>query len=203
MTNATLPSQPRETCTDRHLNQPSPCPRGARFPRRDLRGAPRLSARTCQGSDVLGCVHTIAGSGEADARPHANRPSTPVTVRFSDSTGLPTIPDNDPARSARGASQSASTWANTRTPTLSGTPERLPVRTGEEFLEFIRAAAAFGAGRPEAFRAFLADPPNAKRFIEGPKPIPTSFTRSLFCGHGFRVHQRRRAASSRAVPHPA
>jgi len=31
--------------------------------------------------------------------PHANRPSTPVTVRFSNSTGLPTIPDNDTARS--------------------------------------------------------------------------------------------------------
>ena len=26
--------------------------------------------------------------------PHANRPSTPITVRFSISTGVPTIPDN-------------------------------------------------------------------------------------------------------------
>ena len=31
--------------------------------------------------------------------PHASRPSTPVTVRYSDGTGLPDIPDNDPARS--------------------------------------------------------------------------------------------------------
>src|SRR5439155_15845740 len=31
--------------------------------------------------------------------PHAGRPSTPVTVRFSDSTGVPTTPDNDPQRS--------------------------------------------------------------------------------------------------------
>ena len=31
--------------------------------------------------------------------PHASAPSTPVTVRYSDGTGLPTIPDNDPARS--------------------------------------------------------------------------------------------------------
>src|SRR5579862_9028906 len=31
--------------------------------------------------------------------PHANRASTPVTVRYSDSTGLPNIPDNDPTRS--------------------------------------------------------------------------------------------------------
>src|SRR5713226_4752029 len=31
--------------------------------------------------------------------PHASRPSTAVTVRYSNSTGVPTIPDNDPARS--------------------------------------------------------------------------------------------------------
>jgi Catalase len=31
--------------------------------------------------------------------PHASRPSTAVTVRYSNATGVPTIPDNDPARS--------------------------------------------------------------------------------------------------------
>src|ERR671938_47461 len=34
--------------------------------------------------------------------PHASRPSTPVTVRFSDSTGVPAVPDNDPRSSPRG-----------------------------------------------------------------------------------------------------
>ena len=55
-----------------------------------------------------------------------------------------------------------------------------PVRTGEEFVELMHAAAAFGAGRPEAMGAFLATHPNAKKFIETPKPIPTSFTREAF-----------------------
>src|SRR5947199_873359 len=32
--------------------------------------------------------------------PHANRPYTPVTVRYSGSSGLPTGPDNDPATSS-------------------------------------------------------------------------------------------------------
>src|SRR5262249_33992879 len=53
-----------------------------------------------------------------------------------------------------------------------------PVRTGVEFLEFLRAAA--GAGKPEALGAFLATHPNARRFVEAPKPIPTSFTREAF-----------------------
>src|SRR6185312_11826406 len=33
---------------------------------------------------------------------HAVRSSTPVTVRFSNSTGLPLVPDNDPNASPRG-----------------------------------------------------------------------------------------------------
>jgi catalase len=54
------------------------------------------------------------------------------------------------------------------------------VRTGEEFLEFLRAAAAAGAGQPEAIGAFLAAHPNTRRFVEAPKPIPTSFAREAF-----------------------
>src|SRR6185369_4993016 len=55
-----------------------------------------------------------------------------------------------------------------------------PVRTGEEFLEFLHAAAAFGAGKPEALETFLAAHPNARRFVEAAKPIPTSFGREAF-----------------------
>src|ERR1700746_1950849 len=36
-----------------------------------------------------------------------------------------------------------------------------PVRTGEEFLEFLRAAAAFGAGKTEAMGTFLCAHPAA------------------------------------------
>ncbi len=79
-----------------------------------------------------------------------------------------------------------------------------PVRTGEEFVELMHAAAAFGAGRPEAMGAFLAAHPNAKKFIETPKPIPTSFAREAFYRrHVLQVHQRRRGEPSRAVSHPA
>ncbi len=42
------------------------------------------------------------------------------------------------------------------------------------------AAAAFGAGKPQAFGAFLATHPNARRFVEAPKPIPASFAREAF-----------------------
>ncbi|HVM50701.1 MAG TPA: catalase family peroxidase [Candidatus Acidoferrum sp.] len=132
----------------------------------------------------LMCSGTFTPSPEAAKlthAPHANRPSTPVTVRFSDSTGLPTIPDNDPARSGpRGMAIRFHLGEHAHTDIVAHSTNGFPVRTGEEFLEFMRTAAAVGAGRPEAFGAFLTTHPSAKKFIEAAKPIPTSFTREAF-----------------------
>jgi catalase len=132
----------------------------------------------------LMCTGTFTPSSQAaklTRAQHATRPSTPVTVRYSDSTGLPTIPDNDPARSGpRGIAIRFHLSEHVHTDIAAHSTNGFPVRTGEEFLEFIRAATAFGAGRPEALGAFLATHPNAKRFIETPKPIPASFAREVF-----------------------
>jgi catalase len=130
------------------------------------------------------CTGTFKPSPEAaklTRAPHASRPSTPVTVRYSDSTGVPTIPDNDAARSGpRGIAVRFHLGDHVHTDIVAHSTNGFPVRTGEEFLEFLRAAAAFGAGKPEALGALLANHPNAKRFVEAPKPIPTSFTRETF-----------------------
>ena len=132
----------------------------------------------------LMCSGTFAPSAEAaklTRAPHANRPSTPVTVRYSDSTGLPNIPDNDPARSSpRGIGIRFHLDDHLHTDIVAHSFDGFPVRTGEEFLEFLRAAAAAGAGKPEVIGAFLAAHPNAKQFVEAPKPIPTSFAREAF-----------------------
>src|SRR3984957_6583248 len=50
----------------------------------------------------LMCSGTFTPSSEAATltrASHATMGSTPATVRFSDSTGVPTIPDNDPQKS--------------------------------------------------------------------------------------------------------
>jgi len=132
----------------------------------------------------LMCTGTFTPSAEAGKltrAPHAHRPSTPVTVRYSNGTGLPTIPDNDPGRSGpRGFAIRFHLGEHAHTDIIAHSTNGFPVRTGEEFLEFIRAATDFGAGRPEALGAFLATHPNAKRFVETPKPVPTSFAREAF-----------------------
>jgi len=113
--------------------------------------------------------------------PHAHRPSTAVTVRYSNSTGVPTIPDNDPARSGpRGIAIRFHLAAHVHIDILAHSTNGFPVRPGEEFRAFLRAAAAFGAGRPEALGAFLTAHPHAQRFVNAPKPIPTSFAREAF-----------------------
>src|SRR5262245_41629444 len=127
---------------------------------------------------------TFAPSPEAaqlTRAPHAVRPSTPVTVRYSNSTGLPTVPDNDPQRSGpRGIAVRFHLADHVHTDIVAHSTDGFPVRTGEEFLHFLRAAAAFGVGKPEALGSFLATHPAAKRFVEAPKPIPTSFAREAF-----------------------
>jgi len=113
--------------------------------------------------------------------PHATRPSTPVTVRFSNSTGLPDIPDNDPARSSpRGIAIRFHLGEHDHTDIIAHSTNAFPVRNGEEFLQLVRAVTAFAAGQPEALGSFLASHPSAKRFVEAPKPIPTSFAREAF-----------------------
>jgi catalase len=57
-----------------------------------------------------------------------------------------------------------------------------PARTGEEFLEFLRAVGASGPGSPEPppIVAFLETHPAAKNFVQTPKPIPSSFARQEY-----------------------
>jgi len=132
----------------------------------------------------LMCSGTFSPSPEAamlTRAPHASSPSTPVTVRYSNSTGLPNIPDNDPGRSGpRGMAIRFHLGEHIHTDIIAQSTDGFPVRTGEEFLEFLRAAAAFGAGQPQPMGSFLATHPKAKRFVEAPKPIPRSFTREAF-----------------------
>jgi catalase len=115
--------------------------------------------------------------------PHAVRPTTLVTVRFSLSAGTPTVADNDPVESSPQAIAVRFHLADhVHTDIIAHSVNGFPVRTGEEFLEFARAAAASGPGAPSPppIAAFLATHPATKAFVEDPKPIPTSFARQAY-----------------------
>jgi catalase len=132
----------------------------------------------------LMCSGTFTPAPEAATltrAPHASQPSTRVTVRYSDGGGVPTVPDNDPERAGpRGMAIRFHLGEHVHTDIVAHSANGFPVRTGEEFLELLSALAALKSGRTEVLGAFLATHPNAKRFIETPKPIPTSFAREAF-----------------------
>src|SRR6201988_561909 len=108
-----------------------------------------------KGLMCTGAFTPSAQAAKLTRAPHASQPSTPVTVRYSNSTGLPNIPDNDPANSGpRGMAIRFHLDEHVHTDIVAHSTDGFPVHTGEEFLEFLRAAAAFGAGRPEAMGAF-------------------------------------------------
>ena len=102
-----------------------------------LAGGVHAGLRPAHAKGVM-CEGRFAPSSEATQltrAPHASRPSTPVTVRFSDGTGLPTIPDNDPARSGpRGCAVRFHLGAHDHTDVIAHSANGFPVRTGEEFL---------------------------------------------------------------------
>jgi catalase len=115
--------------------------------------------------------------------PHAIRPSTPVTVRFSLAAGKPTVADNDPQESGPQAIAIRFHLADhVHTDIIAHSHNGFPVQTGEGFLAFLRAAAASGpdAPSPPPIVAFLAAHPTAKAFVEAPKPIPASFARQAY-----------------------
>lgn len=112
--------------------------------------------------------------------PHARRSSTPVTVRFSNSTGLPNLPDNDPHAVPHGIAIRFHLGDHIHTDIIGHSADGFPVRTGEDFLELLQAAASAAAGRPDAIAAFFETHPEAKRFEDMPKPFPTSFAREAY-----------------------
>ncbi len=115
--------------------------------------------------------------------PHLQRDSHPVTVRFSNFAGIPTVPDNAPqGASPRGCAVRFHLAEHVHTDIVAHSVDSFPTRTAEEFLEFINALIATDpAGpHPNAIEQYLGSHPAALTFVQTPKPIPTSFARESF-----------------------
>ncbi|CAO2657273.1 Nn.00g033990.m01.CDS01 [Neocucurbitaria sp. VM-36] len=116
--------------------------------------------------------------------PHFNADSTPITVRFSSSTGFPQIPDTDPNANPRGFALRfhlpSVNGKRAHTDIIAHSTKYFPTRTGAEFLQFLKAAGAQNAG--EAVPEFLSRHPETLRFMQDPKPSPVSFATEKFFG---------------------
>lgn len=122
-------------------------------------------------------------AGSLTRAPHFQRASTPITVRFSDFAGIPTVADNDPQHaSPRGFAVRFHLAERIHTDIVAHSVDSFPTRTAEEFLEFLNALLATDpAGpHPNAIEQYLGSHPAALAFVQTPKPIPASFARESF-----------------------
>ena len=69
--------------------------------------------------------------------PHIQQPSTPVTVRFSNATGIPTIPDNDPNAAPRGIAVRFHLAEHVHTDIIAHSVNGFPASNVDEFLELL------------------------------------------------------------------
>ncbi|KAJ9604809.1 hypothetical protein H2200_010924 [Cladophialophora chaetospira] len=121
---------------------------------------------------------------------HFNASSTPVTARFSNSTGLPQIPDNAGDANPRGFAVRFNlpekNGRRQHTDIITHSTPFFPVNTGEGFLELLGAIGASSAPdapkNPSPIEAFLGSHPAAKAFVTAPKPTPASFATEKYFG---------------------
>jgi catalase len=137
-----------------------------------------------KGIMLTGTFKPSAEAATLTKAPHIMRESTPVTVRFSDSTGIPLVPDNDPNANPRGFAIRFNLAEHVHTDIVGHSTDGFPTRTGQEFLELLKALATSDpknlAGSP--LEAFLGSHPKALAFVQAPKPAPSSFARESYFG---------------------
>jgi len=133
---------------------------------------------------VTGRFQPARAAASLTRAPHLNRESTPVTVRFSSGTGIPAIPDNDPNANPHGMAIRFHLADRVHTDIVSHSADGFPVRTGSEFLEFLRAVAASATSKssPSPVEAFLGTHPSALAYVQMPKPSPASLGKEAYFG---------------------
>jgi catalase len=145
---------------------------------------PGLRPAHAKGAMYSGVFTPTAAARTLSRAPHFVHESTPVTVRFSNSTGLPTIPDNNPNADPRGMAVRFHLAERVHTDIVSHSTDGFPTHTGAEFLDFLRAVAATTpeAPHPTPIEAFLGSHPAALAFVQTPKPAPVSFATETYFG---------------------
>jgi catalase len=108
--------------------------------------------------------------------------SIPLTARFSDGNGMPTVPDGSPAM-PRGIAIKYHLSGGHDTDMVTNSFKFFPVGTGEDFRDLLQAIVASppDAPKPTKLEQFFASHPNAPKAI-GSLPIPDSFADEEYHG---------------------
>jgi catalase len=107
-----------------------------------------------------------------------------ATVRFSDSTGIPDVPDGIPDASPHGMAVRFHLPGGGGTDIVANAFNGFAVANGEDFLAFLRAVAESKSAttRPTPLQRFLAAHPKAMKVVTASKPTPASFASEPYFG---------------------
>jgi catalase len=88
---------------------------------------------------VAGYFQPSVDAGQLSTAIHFNTARTPVLARFSNSTGIPVIRDDDPSSNPKGLAVRFILGERKHTDIISHSTPFFPTRTGEDFLKFLAA----------------------------------------------------------------
>jgi catalase len=144
---------------------------------------PGFRSAHAKGIVCEGVFTADASAATLSKAPHLQGQEVKVTVRFSDSTGVPDIPDGVPEAGPRGMAVRFHLPVGS-TDIVANAFNGFAVANGEDFLAFLKAVAASGkdAPKPTALEKFLATHPKAMKVVTAPKPVPASFATEPYFG---------------------
>ncbi|AKB40108.1 MULTISPECIES: catalase family peroxidase [Methanosarcina] len=116
--------------------------------------------------------------------PHFQNAAVPVTVRFSDFAGIPTISDTDDLANPRGMAVKFHLPDGSETDLVIHSFNGFPSATTDEFRELLIAIGSSGPGAatPTPADTYLATHPVAKSFLESQQPPPVSYATLTYFG---------------------
>jgi catalase len=143
---------------------------------------PGFRAFHAKGLVVKGSFKASSEAAQLSRATLFNGSSIPVTARFSDGSGMPTVPDNSPAM-PRGIAIKYHLPGGTNTDMVTNSFKFFPVGTGEDFRDLLRAIIASPpeAPKPTKLDQFFASHPNAPKAL-GTLAIPDSFADEEYRG---------------------
>lgn len=137
-----------------------------------------------KGELLSGTFTPSAEAKKLSTAPHFTNESTPVWVRFSNSTGIPNIPDNDNNANPRGIAIRFILGSHKHTDIIAHSTPFFPTHTGAQFLEMLQAIGNSppDAEHPSAIEKYLGANPKALAFVTAPKPAPVSYGTEQYWG---------------------
>ncbi len=151
-----------------------------------LSGGPHVGFRSnhAKGIVVLGEFTPAESAASITKAVHLQKKSSPVTVRFSNATGVPNIADADGKAFPKGIAIRFNLADGTYTDIVSLSTNGFPAANPEDFLGLLNAVAASGpeVAKPTPVEQFLGTHPAALKFVQMPKLPPMSFATQSFFG---------------------